>query len=100
MEKVASAGATLSYTDLANRIAALKYAPNGSPFAELLSEISRQTHAKWGVLLSAVVVHRDDDLPGDGFFQLARELGHKVEDWARFHARVLRDVHQHYSPDT
>ncbi len=54
MESVAASGPPITYTQLASRISAVSYAPNGSPF-ELLCEISRATHHKRGVLLSAAV---------------------------------------------
>jgi len=97
MARVAAAGSTITYTQLAARISAVNYAPNGSPFSELLCEISRATHHKCGVLLSAVVVHQDDALPGAGFFQLARELGRDVEDDEMFHQIALREAHDEYS---
>ncbi|MEX0682700.1 MAG: hypothetical protein WD904_04200 [Dehalococcoidia bacterium] len=42
----------------------------------LLDVVSRSEHAARRPLLSAVVVHKgDDEIPGAGFFKLARELG-------------------------
>ena len=37
----------------------------------LLDEISRHEHARGNPLLSAVVIHMDDNIPGNGFFTLA-----------------------------
>ncbi len=95
-----SSGSTITYSQLAARISAVSYAPNGSPFSELLCEISRGTHHKRGVLLSAVVVHQDDALPGPGFYQLARDLGRRVEDEESFHRTALLEVHREYSAST
>jgi len=100
MERVAAKGSTIQYSQLAAEISAVSYAPNGSPFSELLCEISRRTHHKRGVLLSAVVVHKDDELPGTGFFQLASDLGHEVDDDQAFHQTALREVHREYSAST
>lgn len=62
--------------------------------------ISRATHHERAVLLSAVVVHQDDALPGPGFYQLARDLGRRVEDEESFHRTALLEVHREYSAST
>jgi len=100
MQEIAAGGLTITYTQLANRISAVSYTPNGGPFSEMLCQVSRTTHHKRGVLLSAVVVHQDDALPGPGFFQLARELGREVEDNESFHQTALREVHVEYGRST
>ena len=41
----------------------------------LLGEISRYEHMQGRPMLSAVVVHKDNNKPGSGFFELAHELG-------------------------
>jgi hypothetical protein len=42
----------------------------------LLGEISEHEHEEGRPLLSVLVVHKEGDMmPGDGFFQLALELG-------------------------
>lgn len=96
MEAVAADRETITYSQLTSRIKAVRYAPNGSPLSDLLCEISRATNAKDGVLLSAVVVHQDDRLPGDGFFTLARDLKRPVDDEASFHGTALAEVHERY----
>jgi hypothetical protein len=75
LEKVAASKTTVTYSQLASKITAMRYAPNGEAFSELLCDISRASHGKGRGLLSAVVVHADDGLPGDGFFALAEALG-------------------------
>ena len=40
----------------------------------ILGEISTEEEHSGRPLLSAIVVHKDDHLPGKGFFELAREL--------------------------
>ncbi len=41
----------------------------------LLGEISRYEHMHGRPMLSAVVVHKNNNKPGSGFFDLAQELG-------------------------
>lgn len=100
MEEVASAGATIPYAELAQRIHTLNYAPNGSAFSQMLCDVSRASHARGGIMLSAVVVHADDDLPGEGFFSLAGELGHVVTDERVFHQDALHACHNAYQSST
>ena len=66
--------------------------------ADILGEISWYEHEKGNPLLSAIVVHADDDhkMPGKGFFDLAREAGCQKpdEDDVTFYARELGAVHE------
>lgn len=41
----------------------------------LLGEISRQSHAENGIMLSALVTHKGSNNEGSGFYKLAAELG-------------------------
>ena len=63
--------------------------------AAILDEISRHEHANGRPLLSAVVVHKGDGTPGDGFFKMARSVGamHPGEDRVAFFAHELSRVH-------
>ena len=60
----------------------------------ILGEISTEEHKSGRPLLSAVVVHKEDHLPGEGFFSLARELGKQQpdEDNDTFYANELKRV--------
>ena len=64
---------------------------------DLLGEISTSEHQQGRPLLSAVVIHRDNNMPGQGFFTLARELGlyHGGNDFM-FFVRELRSVHDYW----
>lgn len=64
---------------------------------QLLGEISTFEHNHGRPLLSAVVIHRGNNIPGQGFFTLARELGlHTGTDDLVFFIRELRRVHDHW----
>ncbi|MFW0770044.1 hypothetical protein ACLRGH_08445 [Arthrobacter koreensis] len=41
----------------------------------LLGEISRRSHASDGIMLSALVTHKNSTNEGEGFYKLAAELG-------------------------
>lgn len=79
------AGLDMSNPDDRNRI------------ANILGEISTHEHEKGRPLLSAVVIHRDNNIPGHGFFTLARELGlHRDTDDRMFFINELRRVHDRW----
>jgi hypothetical protein len=90
----------MTYTQLTQRIIALSYLPQSKDLAALLCDISRQTHKQGRGLLSAVVVHADDGLPGDGFFALGRELGFTLYDEPAFWKARLDEVHSIWRPDS
>lgn len=69
--------------------------------AVLLAEVSKQSHADRGRMLSAVVLSKSGGMPGQGFFELAREQGwmtHGVRD-VDFFIEELRLVHAEYRED-
>jgi hypothetical protein len=61
---------------------------------QLLSEISTEEHRIGRPMLTAVVVYRENNMPGPGFFALARNLGlyHGGND-LRFFVGELERVH-------
>ena len=65
-----------------------------SLLAQMLGEISREEDAIGRGMLSALVVHKREDMqPGEGFFHLAKELGRDTTDkltcW-------VREIHKIY----
>lgn len=42
---------------------------------QILGKISTYEHQQGRPLLTAIVVHKQDNIPGHGFFELARHLG-------------------------
>jgi alkylated DNA nucleotide flippase Atl1 len=66
---------------------------------QILGEISEYEHLHSRPLLSAVVVRGDKNIPGKGFFTLARELGELQEgmDERSFWERELEEVYDTWS---
>ena len=62
----------------------------------LLGIVSTFEHQDGRPLLSAIVVHRQDNIPGEGFFELARELGalRPSQDRLAFWCREVARVHE------
>lgn len=65
----------------------------------LLDEISRHEHQLGHPLLSVVVIHMEDNIPGNGFFTLAQALGQfDGRDRFMYFVEELRRVHDHWRP--
>lgn len=68
----------------------------------LLGEVSRQSHAEHGIMLSALVTHRGSNNEGAGFYKLAAELKEMpakptaLEKEKAF-VDLVKAVHKHYS---
>ncbi len=71
---------TISYSELTQKIGSIAFGPSDYSFHYLLYEISREEDAAGRGLLSALVVRKEDGQPGQGFFDLAREMGRDVTD--------------------
>jgi hypothetical protein len=88
----------ITYTDFVARIRSISLEPHDLPLAALLGEISREEEAAGRGMLSALVVHKVGDYqPGPGFFELARELGHKVKDVEKFWIQQVKLIFEAWS---
>lgn len=59
--------------------------PHDPRLWHLLGEITEAEPLAGRGMLSSLVVHKDGDYqPGPGFFELARRLGHDVQDLEKF----------------
>lgn len=95
LQRVARAQETTNYGHVA-QLAGLDLddPPQRDLLAKLLGDISTQEHRLDRPMLSAVVVSSEENMPGKGFFTLARELGlHRGRDDLAFFVRELRRVH-------
>src|SRR2546426_10096335 len=61
----------------------------------LLGDISTHEHRQGRPLLTAIVVHKQDNIPGHGFFELAQQLGllRPGADQLAFFCREVARVH-------
>lgn len=80
MRARARRGHPISYSDLVSEIESVSMDPHDPRLAHFLGQISRAEHEAGRGLLTAVVVHKHDGFPGDGFFELAESLGRSVAD--------------------
>ena len=86
-----------------SEIAPLASLSMGSPgdrerIARILGDISTAEHQAGRSLLSAVVIRKEENSPGSGFFVLAKDLGlHDGGDDFRFWVQELQRVHDYWS---
>ena len=86
---------TISYSDLVARIMAISLDPHSYAMRAFLGEISTSEHNGGRGMLSVVVVYKHgDQIPGPGFFDLARTLGYKVRDETEFWLEELKRVYR------
>ena len=65
--------------------------------ASILDGISTVEHRSGRPLLSAVVIRKDTNIPGQGFFSLAKKLGLYNGDDTLYWVEELRHVHKYWS---
>jgi hypothetical protein len=95
LRQIAKAQNTTTYSEVAP-LAGLDMAnpADRNEIARILGEISSFEHGQGRPMLSAVVMLQGDNMPGQGFFTLARELGlYTGGDDLTFFARELARVH-------
>ncbi|MBN1473960.1 MAG: hypothetical protein JW914_05035 [Syntrophaceae bacterium] len=99
LNAVAKAGRVIHYSEVAP-LAGLDMSrqEDRNKIASILDEISTSEHNQGHPLLSAVVIHKEDNMPGQGFFTLAKRLGlYKGEDEFLFFLQELRRVHDYWN---
>ena len=100
LREVAQNGDITHYSDIAPLAGLNMESPEDrNRMSDILDDISRAEHKTGGPLLSAVVILKCENIPGDGFFTLADDLklytgGEKVLFWVK----ELRRVHDHWHP--
>ena len=98
MIAVAACGNVIAYSDLVAEIRSLDLEPQSVHLAHMLGEISTAEHGAGRGMLTVVVVHKHgDQMPGPGFFQLARSLGHDTGDRDAFWIGELKKVYRAWS---
>jgi hypothetical protein len=75
---IAQRGKTITYGEVVARLTTIRLEPDAHAFHHMLGDVSTRAFDQGAPLLSAVVVHKHDGLPGGGFCELARRLGFDV----------------------
>lgn len=95
LKKVARAKTIITYSDLGTIIGVGGHDPK---LWRMLDDINRYEHRQGHPMLSAVVNIREKNAPGEGFFNLARDLGvYQGSNDDEFFNSELRKAHNHWS---
>jgi len=85
----------IEYSELTRQIHSIKFDPHETVFRRFLGQLSWEEDAAGRGMITAIVVHKSDHLPGGGFFELAGQLGRDVSDrlgfWSAEVNRVFAD---------
>lgn len=99
LKEVARAGTVTYYSDIAPMAGLDMNLPNDRyEIGAILDDINRHERELSRPMLSAVVVHKDTLMPGQGFFTLGRALSLFVgNDRDKFYIQELRNVHDYWA---
>ena len=88
---------TISYSKLAEMVRSISFDAHDHSFHALLGEISEEEQENGNGMLSVLVVHKNGpQMPGTGFFELARELGYEFSDEEEFWIKEFNNVLSRY----
>lgn len=87
---------TITYGELCKRIKCANIAPNDKILNELLGEISTESAKSNECMLSVLVVKKNTQIPGNGFFSLAKDNGFKIVNRELFIKAQIELVHEQY----
>lgn len=77
----------IPYSELVANVHSIQFSPEEYAYHHMLGEVSEEEDAAGRGMLSAMVVHKDDHVPGPGFYVLAKRLGRDTSDrdrcWGR-----------------
>lgn len=89
----------ITYTELSNAITSIRIEPHDFAMIRLLDEISKEEDAAGRGILTALVVLKDEQVPAEGFWASARDIGRVIGDkwvfWAEEVRRVMSECKNH-----
>ena len=88
----AKRGSPITYSELVGKIVSIHMEPRDTRLAHFLGELSTEEHEEGRPLITALVVHKHDQQPGQGFFELARSLGFTVIDEVKFWSDEIKKL--------
>lgn len=90
-------GETLTYGDLVAALTTVRLHPHSPVLPALLTEVDERTWARDGVMLGAIVHHKEGDhMRGNRFFLTAEALGRDVGDRHAFWEAEVEQVFERY----
>ena len=90
---------TMTYTELAGKIRTIQFEAHDLRLNHLIGQVSKEENTAGRGMLSVIVVHKTGDgQPGDGFFELANQLGRNTSDKMQCWINELNKVYACWSP--
>lgn len=90
--RIRSGRGPTTYGELCSTMKTIEIEPHSYALAHMLGEVSSDEDSAGHGMLSAYVVSAETGGPGGGFFELAVELGRKVEDRDAFWVAEIQRV--------
>ena len=98
LRKLAKERGMIAYGDLSRRLSTIEIGPHDPAMGEILGEISKSEDAEGRGMLSALVVHMQNDLePGNGFYTCAESLGRDVSNRQACWITEMHKVHDYWA---
>lgn len=89
----------ITYSELAAAIKSIHLEPHHFEMNRLLDQISKEEDAAGRGIITALVVLKDERVPGEGFWATARDIGRVWTDkwvfWAEEVKRVMKECKTH-----
>lgn len=87
----------IPYSELVAKMRTIKLEPESYALANMLGELSSEENDAGHGMLSVIVVRKGSDMqPGQGFFDLAEELGRDTSDRLKFWTDELKKVYAYW----
>ena len=93
LSKYARLGRTIAYSEFVKKIHSIQLEPHDFRLFGLLGEISKEESKAGRGMLSALVVIKDENIPGSGFFELVKQLGYDTKDHDTFWAEEVNRIY-------
>jgi hypothetical protein len=84
---------TITYGDLARSIGAARLEPRSQRFAALLGAACTFEDSEGRPMIGSLVVRKDTGISGAGYFRVARDLKHDVDDERAFWQTEVEKVY-------
>ena len=86
-----------SYSEVAHAVAVVPLDPYSALMNHLLGDIFREEHEAGRPALTSIVTHKDGDKePGEGFYEMARGLGYRLDEPFVFWSMQVQEVFKRY----
>ena len=102
LQEIAKSLGTITYSDIAPLAnLSMDNEDDRNAISIILEEIAKHEESNQRPMLTAVVIHREDNIPGEGFFQIAQKFARyngsrNQNNRLRFWIDALNSVHEYW----